>query len=101
MLARIQRTLPFNISANGDVAIGMVLAIYERLQRESPRRDPRFRIEHCTVINPGIVQRMQALEVIPNPFSTYVYFHGEKMKYYGDERLESMLARSFLRAELR
>ncbi|MDX1409399.1 MAG: amidohydrolase family protein, partial [Saprospiraceae bacterium] len=34
-----------------------------------------------------------------NPFSTYVYFHGEKMKYYGKERLENMFAvRSFLDA---
>ncbi len=87
------------IHANGDVAIEKVLDIYERLQKENPRRDPRFRIEHCTVINPRIVQRMKALGVIPNPFSTYVYFHGEKMKYYGAERLESMFAvRSFLDA---
>ncbi|HEV1993720.1 MAG TPA: amidohydrolase, partial [Candidatus Acidoferrum sp.] len=37
--------------ANGDVAIDKTLKVYERLQRESPRRDPRFRLEHCTVIN--------------------------------------------------
>ena len=87
------------IHANGDVGIGMVLDLYERLQRENPRRDPRFRIEHCTVINPTLVRRMKALGVIPNPFSTYVYFHGEKMRYYGAERLESMFAvRSFLDA---
>ncbi|MBA3404033.1 MAG: amidohydrolase [Gemmatimonadaceae bacterium] len=89
------------IHANGDVGIGMVLDLYERLQRENPRRDPRFRIEHCTVINPTLVGRMKALGVIPNPFSTYVYFHGEKMRYYGAERLESMFAvRSFLDAGL-
>ena len=89
------------IHANGDVGIGMVLDLYERLQRENPRRDPRFRIEHCTVINPTLVRRMKALGVIPNPFSTYVYFHGEKMRYYGAERLESMFAvRSFLDAGL-
>jgi predicted amidohydrolase YtcJ len=29
------------IHANGDVGIGMVLDLYERLQRERPRRDPR------------------------------------------------------------
>jgi predicted amidohydrolase YtcJ len=34
--------------ANGDVAIDTVLRLYERLQRERPRRDPCFRIEHCT-----------------------------------------------------
>jgi predicted amidohydrolase YtcJ len=88
--------------ANGDVAIERVLGVYERINREIPRRDPRFRIEHCTVINDSIVARMRALNVIPTPFSTYVYYHGEKMKYYGDERLKHMFAlRSFLDAGLR
>ena len=32
--------------ANGDVAIDTTLRVYERLQRESPRHDPRFRLEH-------------------------------------------------------
>jgi len=87
------------IHANGDVGIGMVLDLYERLQRERPRRDPRYRIEHCTVIDDDLVRRMKALGVIPTPFSTYVYFHGEKMPEFGEERLDSMFAlRSFLDA---
>jgi predicted amidohydrolase YtcJ len=90
------------IHANGDVGIGMVLDLYERLQRELPRRDPRFRIEHCTVINDDLVRRIAALDAIPTPFSTYVYFHGEKMQEYGEERLDSMFAlRSFLDAGVR
>lgn len=85
------------IHANGDVAIDTTLRVYERLQRERPRRDPRFRIEHCTVINDSLVERIRALGAIPNPFSTYVYYHGEKMREYGSERLNSMFAvRSFL-----
>jgi predicted amidohydrolase YtcJ len=90
------------IHANGDVGIGMVLDLYERLQRELPRRDPRFRIEHCTVINDDLVRRIKALGAIPTPFATYVYFHGEKMQEYGEERLDSMFAlRSFLDAGVR
>lgn len=85
--------------ANGDVAIDMVLRVYERLQREAARRDPRFRIEHCTVVTPELVRRILALGAIPNPFSTYVYYHGEKMREYGPERLNRMFAvRSFLDA---
>lgn len=87
--------------ANGDVAIERVLNVYERLNREIPRNDPRFRIEHCTLINDAILKRMQALKIIPTPFSTYVYYHGEKMKYYGNDRLEHMFAlRTFLDAGL-
>ena len=88
--------------ANGDVAIDKTLRVYERLQREQPRKDPRFRIEHCTVITDDLVRRIRALGAIPNPFSTYVYYHGEKMREYGEERLNRMFAvRSFLDAGVR
>lgn len=88
--------------ANGDAAIDMMLRIYERLNRELPRRDPRFRLEHCTVVNPELIQRIAGLGAIPTPFSTYVYYHGEKMKEYGAERLDWMFAlRSFLDAGIR
>ena len=87
------------IHANGDVGIDIALNVYERLQKEKFRKDPRFRLEHCTVINKSLIERIKALNAIPNPFSTYVYFHGEKMKEYGKERLENMFAvRSFLDA---
>lgn len=88
--------------ANGDAAIDLMLGIYEQLQREMPRRDPRFRLEHCTVVSPALVQRIKALGAIPTPFSTYVYYHGEKMREYGPERLNWMFAvRSFLDAGIR
>jgi len=87
---------------NGDFAIDQTLRVYERLNREFPRRDPRFRLEHCTVITPDLVRRIKALGAIPNPFSTYVYYHGEKMREYGEDRLNRMFAlRSFLDAGIR
>ena len=88
--------------ANGDVAIDRILNVYERVQREMPRSDPRYRIEHCTLVNDSLVQRMKALKVIPVPFSGYIYYHGEKMRFYGAERTTHMFAmRSFLDAGLR
>ena len=88
--------------ANGDLAIDEVLSIYEQVQKETPRRDPRFRIEHCTVLNHSLVQRMAALKVIPAPFSCYVYFHGDIMHFYGEERARNMFPmRSFIDAGLR
>jgi predicted amidohydrolase YtcJ len=88
--------------ANGDLAIDEVLGVYEQIQREMPRRDPRYRIEHCTLINDSLLRRMKALKVIPVPFSCYVYFHGDVMHFYGEERLKHMFAmRSFLDAGLR
>ena len=90
------------VHANGDEAIALVLDLYERLQRERPRRDPRFRLEHCTVVDDHLVARIRALGAIPTPFSTYVYYHGEKMAEYGAARLDRMFAlRSFLDAGVR
>ena len=85
------------IHANGDVGIDIALNVFEKLQKEHKRTDPRFRLEHCTVINDDLVRRIKSIGAIPNPFSTYVYFHGEKMVNYGKERLNQMFAlRSFL-----
>jgi predicted amidohydrolase YtcJ len=85
--------------ANGDVAIDITLRVYERLQKEMPRADARYRIEHCTVVNDSLIRRIKALGAVPTPFSTYAYYHGEKMKEYGAERLNHMFAlRSFLDA---
>ena len=87
------------IHANGDVAIDTALGIYEQLQRELPRRDARLRIEHCTLVTPELVRRIKAAGVIPLPFAGYVYFHAEKMHFYGEERLKHMFAmRDFLDA---
>lgn len=88
--------------ANGDLAIDRILGVYEQIQKENPRKDPRFRIEHCTLLNDSLIQRMRALSVIPAPFSCYVYFHGDVMHFYGEERTKNMFPmRSFLDAGLR
>jgi predicted amidohydrolase YtcJ len=88
--------------ANGDGTIDQALRVYERLQRESPRNDPRFRLEHCTVINDDLVRRIKAIGAIPTPFSSYAYYHGEKLSVYGEERVNRMFAlRSFLDTGIR
>lgn len=85
------------IHANGDLAIDMVLTAYEKAQAAYPRQDPRHRIEHCTLVNRDLIRRMKRLGCIATPFCTYVYHHGEKMPFYGEDRLQWMFAqRSFL-----
>ena len=85
------------IHANGDVAIDMVLKAYERMLRLHPKPDARPRIEHCTLVNDGLLRRIAAIGAIPTPFYTYVHFHGNKWADYGKKRLRSMFAhRSFL-----
>lgn len=85
------------IHANGDVTIDMVLNAYERMQREYPREDTRHRLEHCSLVNPEILQRIAAGGFIPAPFYTYAHYHGEKWIEYGAEKMEWMFAhKSFL-----
>lgn len=85
------------IHANGDVTIDMVLRAYERALQRWPHPDRRHRIEHCSLVNPDLLRRIKALGVVPTPFWTYVYYHGEKWAEYGEEKMQWMFAhRSFL-----
>jgi len=90
------------VHANGDVTIDMVLKAYERALQKWPDANRRHRIEHCTLVNPDLIRRIKASGVIPTPFWTYVYYHGEKWAEYGDEKVKWMFAhKSFLDAGIR
>jgi predicted amidohydrolase YtcJ len=90
------------VHANGDVTIDMVLKAYERVLEKWPDPNRRHRIEHCTLVTPDLVRRIKVSGVIPTPFWTYVYYHGEKWSAYGDEKVSRMFAhRSFLDAGIR
>lgn len=85
------------IHANGDVAIDRVLNAYERALKNWSGENPRFRIEHCSLVNESLLRRIKKAGVIPAPFYTYAHYHGNKWLDYGEEMMESMFAhRSFL-----
>jgi len=85
------------IHANGDVAIDMVLNAYERVLENWNGENPRFRIEHCSLVNPALLERIKNAGVVPAPFYTYAHYHGNKWLEYGEEMMESMFPhRSFL-----
>jgi len=85
------------IHANGDVAIDRVLNAYERVLQDWDGVNPRFRIEHCSMVNPSLLERIKKAGVVPTPFYTYAYYHGNKWLDYGEQMMASMFAhRSFL-----
>ena len=87
------------IHANGDLTISMVMNAYERVLKDYTGPNPRHRIEHCSLINPELIQRIRSAGVVPAPFYTYAYYHGNKWVDYGEEKMEHMFAhRSFLDA---
>jgi len=88
-----------SIHANGDVAIDRVLNAYERVLKDWPGENPRFRIEHCSFMDPARLARVKAAGVVPAPFYTYAYYHGNKWVEYGADMMESMFVhKSFLDA---
>jgi predicted amidohydrolase YtcJ len=93
----VRHGFQIGIHANGDLAIEMCLNAFERAQRDMPQADPRFRLEHCSLVNPDLLRRIRDVGAIPTPFYTYVYFHGNKWGEYGQEKMEWMFAhRRFL-----
>ena len=93
----VQHGFQIGIHANGDRTIEMVLNAYERAQERWPQTDPRFRIEHCSLVDPDLLGRIKAIGAIPTPFYTYVHYHGNKWPEYGEEKMRWMFAhRSFL-----
>ncbi len=86
------------VHANGDRAIEITLDGFEKALKALPRKDHRHRLEHCTVVNRQILERIKRLKLLALPFGSYIHHHGEKMvPYYGPARVEMMFAhRSFL-----
>jgi len=75
--------------SNGDREIDMVINAIENAQKLDPRPEPRHRIEHCSITNQGILDKIKADGIVP-VFHCYMYELGEKMLVYGPERI-SML----------
>src|SRR5947208_5950025 len=55
------------VHANGDVTIDMVLKAYERALQKWPDPNRRHRIEHCTLVNPDLIRRIKASDVLSTP----------------------------------
>jgi hypothetical protein len=56
--------LQLAIHAIGDQTIDVVLTALEKVLEEAPRKDHRHRIEHASVLNEALIQRLKKLGVI-------------------------------------
>jgi predicted amidohydrolase YtcJ len=92
LIARLHRGgVQICVHSNGDREIAMLLTAYERALGEAPRADHRHRIEHCSVLTPELLSRIQKLNLAIAPHS-YVFEHGDKMEAYGPARWDWMHA---------
>jgi predicted amidohydrolase YtcJ len=76
------------IHAIGDEAIEAVLAAYKVAQDRNPRPDVRHRIEHCSIVDQGLIDRIREQEVIPIPGTTFLYYmRPVYLQNLGEERV--------------
>jgi predicted amidohydrolase YtcJ len=54
-----------SIHGIGDKAIDVCLDAFEGAQEAKPRKDSRHRLEHCTMVLPGMFDRIKRLGIIP------------------------------------
>lgn len=75
--------------AIGDLAVEFMVEGYEKAFTEEPRPDLRHRIEHCTLADQDLIDRMARMNICPsvNPGmlttigANYARFYGDRMKY--------------------
>ena len=65
----------FQLAAHaiGDRAITMILDAYEQALTKTPKLDHRFRIEHCGMCTPEIIDRMARMQIIAVPQPSFIY----------------------------
>jgi predicted amidohydrolase YtcJ len=74
--------------AIGDAAISLLLDAYEEALAEEPRPDHRHRIEHCSIIDYDIVQRIKRVGAVPIPGTTFLHdFKNAYVQNLGMDRI--------------
>jgi len=73
--------------AIGDGAIEFMVEGYEKAFKDNPRPDLRHRIEHCTIVDQDLVNRMAKMNICPSVNVSSIQKLGSKFKkFYGPER---------------
>ncbi|HET6255463.1 MAG TPA: amidohydrolase [Puia sp.] len=76
--------------SNGDREIDMVLRAYENAQQTMYQPDIRHRIEHCSITNQNILDKIKKDSVIP-VFHSYENELGDQLLVYGPTRLAMIM----------
>jgi predicted amidohydrolase YtcJ len=77
--------LEIAVHSNGDREIDMVLTAFEAAQAKTPRQGTRHRIEHASVVNQRILDRIKRDGVYLAPHS-YILNLGQTMEEFGEAR---------------
>lgn len=94
-------TAGYQVTAHavGDRAVEMFLNAIEAAQKAHPAENSRHRIEHCAFVNPRIIARIKALNIIPVSQPVFVNDFGEGYRTdYGDRTDYVFACRSYIDA---
>ena len=73
--------------AIGDMAVEFMVEGYEKAFADNPRPDLRHRIEHCTLVDQDLIDRMAKMNICPSVNVASVQRMGKQFKaFYGEER---------------
>jgi predicted amidohydrolase YtcJ len=76
--------------SNGDREIDMVITAIEHAQKAYPLPDRRHRIEHCSITNQSILERIKADSIIP-VFHCYINELGDQLLTYGPQHWSMLI----------
>lgn len=62
------------IHAIGDAAIELILDAYAEAQAVLPRPNVRHRIEHCSIVDMPLIDRIASERVVPIPGTTFLHY---------------------------
>lgn len=76
------------VHANGDAAIDTVIEAYQAVLHGSAPNDLRHRIEHCSILHPEQIEKMQRLGLSPSFLIGHVRWWGKAFRdrLFGPER---------------
>lgn len=78
--------------ANGDQAVDITLDALAALQKEYPRFDHRFAVEHYSMSNPMQARRLKALGAIASVNAYFIHYRSllHRIHAYGPDRAETV-----------
>lgn len=65
------------VHANGDQAVEETLVAFEKAQKAYPSDDPRFRLEHASIVDPDQWKRVAKVKATPSFTEPHLYYWGD------------------------
>jgi len=79
--------------AIGDLAIEFMIEGYEKAFKKNPHPEYRHRIEHCTIVDQNLVDRMAKMNICPTLNPGMITFQGKHYsEIYGQKRSKYLIA---------